>query len=224
MTATWALIIICSFSLLDCLILLIWYGSQLDQFKEATDRMNHFSELIIEYYKLDGKAVEDIQNQIGFVNDFVANIAKSNDFIREQYNLISKQYDTMRDATLGVLEQHKVLLGCWEKIEHKYSDTYEEFKYIKDQLDYIRGWCDTWEDEELETELIDTDTPKATDDTERLLGKVSAYGVLDIYNDAISNREHKWKESESPEIPEDQDYFNDSVYGDESEKEDEAGS
>ena len=48
--------------------------------------------------------------------------------IYEQYTQIHNDYEV-------IAEQHKTLLGTWERIEDRYSDAYEQFKTYNTQFD-----------------------------------------------------------------------------------------
>lgn len=67
------------------------------------------------------------------------------------YNAMVKIQEAMLRYDQTLTEQHKELLQCWESIEERYSDSFEQFKHcsdgiseVKDEFLNLRASLDSW--------------------------------------------------------------------------------
>ena len=56
------------------------------------------------------------------------------DICREEYETLIGQYKIIIDEYNLIQEQHKKLLECWNGVEKRYSDNYEQFMHVNKQL------------------------------------------------------------------------------------------
>lgn len=101
---------------------------------------------------LDGlKKRNEKQNQL--IND----IKEQSKILKEQYEALDEAYDYMNERYREICEHYSNLLKCWNGVEERYSDCYEQLKYQNERFDrfekYIdeqrKSFCQTEEDADM---------------------------------------------------------------------------
>lgn len=59
---------------------------------------------------------------------------KTVDIWREEYDTLIGQYKIIVDEYNLIQEQHQKLLECWDGVEKRYSDSYEQFNQVRKQF------------------------------------------------------------------------------------------
>ena len=104
---------------------------------------------------LDGlKKRNDKQNQL------IHDIKEQSKILKEQYEALDEAYDYMNERYREICEHYSNLLKCWNGVEERYSDCYEQLKYQNERFDKIEKYFEEqrqfiWHPEED----IDVDAP-----------------------------------------------------------------
>ena len=69
--------------------------------------------------------------------EFIAEITKQNDILKEQYEALDEAYEHMNSRYMEICEHYSKLLTCWAGVEERYSDCYEQLKYQNERFDKI---------------------------------------------------------------------------------------
>lgn len=72
--------------------------------------------------------------------EFIAEITKQNDILKEQYEALDEAYDHMNERYMEICEHYSKLLTCWAGVEERYSDCYEQLKYQNERFDKIEKY------------------------------------------------------------------------------------
>ena len=72
--------------------------------------------------------------------EFIAEITKQNDILKEQYEALDEAYDHMNERYMEICEHYSKLLTCWAGVEERYSDCYEQLKYQNERFDRIERY------------------------------------------------------------------------------------
>ena len=76
--------------------------------------------------------------------EFIAEITKQNDVLKEQYEALDEAYEHMNERYMEICEHYSKLLTCWAGVEERYSDCYEQLKYQNERFDKIEKFIDDW--------------------------------------------------------------------------------
>lgn len=86
---------------------------------------------------LDGlKKRNDKQNQL------IREIQEQSKILKEQYESLDEAYDYMNERYREICEHYSNLLKCWNGVEERYSDCYEQLKYQNERFDRFEKYID----------------------------------------------------------------------------------
>lgn len=125
---------------------------------DLSDELKQHRGFFTGIYDIDHKYVKDLEN-------FCREMAKEADATTANEKKIIEEYEALQEKITLLAAQHSKLLDTWQKIEEKYSATYEEFVLIRNDLEdmasdiaNISDWCDEVDDDDLEWEPVDEET------------------------------------------------------------------
>lgn len=131
-------------------------------------------------YDIDHKYVKDLEN-------FCREMAKETDATTANEKKIVEEYEALQEKITLLAAQYSKLLDTWQKIEEKYSATYEEFVLIRNDLEdmasdiaNISDRCDEVDDDDLEWEPVDEETKqKVMNDTPEQMTMDESFSEVD---------------------------------------------
>ncbi len=91
--------------------------------------------------------------------EFIVEITKQNDILKEQYEALDEAYEHMNSRYMEICEHYSKLLTCWAGVEERYSDCYEQLKYQNERFDKIEKYFEEqrqllWHpDEEIDIDI-----------------------------------------------------------------------
>lgn len=77
-------------------------------------------------------------------NQLINEMKSQSKILEKQYESLDEAYDYMNERYKEICEHYSNLLKCWNGVEERYSDCYEQLKYQNERFDKIEKFIDDW--------------------------------------------------------------------------------